>query len=112
MSTFAATFEPVSASKAQELLSSTEKGILFIGRPSCPYCRLFEPKLTAVAQREGLSIAFLNSEDISDRQGIQDLRATYGVPTVPGLLVAENGQVRVVCDSSLSEDAIRDFIGC
>lgn len=110
MSTFASAFTPVTSAKAKDLIASEEKVILFIGRPSCPYCRRFEPKLTAVAQREQLAIAFLNSEDMADSQGIQELRATYGVPTVPGLLVAEKGEVRVVCDSSLSEEDITAFI--
>lgn len=110
MSSFASAFTPVSSTQAQALLSSGEKAVLFIGRSSCPYCRLFEPKLTAVAQREGLSVAFLNSEDATDSKGIQELRSAYGVPTVPGLLVADKGEVKVVCDSSLSEEAITAFI--
>lgn len=82
--------------------------LFFIGRPTCPYCRRFEPKLTQVAKDNQLTVHFLNSEN--QDSDTQELRTTYDVPTVPGLLVAKSGHVKVVCDSSLSEEAILDFI--
>lgn len=114
MTTFAdaiAAFQTVTAQEAQARIASGDKFTLFIGRSTCPYCQRFAPKLSQVAKTYGLPVAFLNSEDFSDFDHIQALRDQYGVRTVPGLLVAEAGKVKVVCDSSLSEAAIKDFIG-
>ena len=111
MSTFASAFTPITAVEAQEAIQQQGKFLLFVGRPSCPYCQRFEPKLTNVAKANSLKVNYLNSEDQSQLAEIQALRAQYDIPTVPGLLVAENGQVKVVCDSSLSEAAILAFIG-
>lgn len=113
MSTFAEDikdFEPVTAKEAQKRIDSGERFVLFIGRSTCPFCRRFAPKLSAVAKADHQAVAFLNSEDQNDLKGIQELRSSYSVNTVPGLLVAQNGHIKVVCDSSLSEEAIRDFI--
>lgn len=110
MSTFASAFTPVLAAQAEQAIQSGEKVVLFIGRSSCPYCQRFEPKLTQVAKATGMTVYYLNSELSTDLSDVQALRAQYGVPTVPGLLVAEGGQVKVVCDSSLSEEAITQFI--
>ena len=71
-------------------------------------CRRFEPKLTQVAKDNDLTVYYLNSEN--QDSVTQDLRLTYNIPTVPALVVAKSGKVRVVCDSSLSEAVILDFI--
>lgn len=108
MTTFADYFTPISVKEANAQLQTADNFILFIGRPTCPYCRRFEPKLTQVAKDNQLTVHFLNSEN--QDSDTQELRTTYDVPTVPGLLVAKSGHVKVVCDSSLSEEAILDFI--
>ena len=53
---------------------------------------------------------FINSEDRAN-EVLAAFRAKYNMPTVPGLLVARNGEVRVVCDSSQSVEQIKAFIG-
>ncbi len=40
---------------------------------------------------------FINSEDRAN-EALAAFRAKYNMPTVPGLLVARGGEVRVVCD--------------
>lgn len=106
-----APFKPILAGQAQAKIDQDTKVILFIGRASCPYCQRFAPKLNRVAVANGLTVYFVNSEQPADLADVKTLRDRYHVPTVPGLLVAENGHVKVVCDSSLSEEAILDFIG-
>ena len=83
MSNFASAFTPISVSSAKKNIDTADKFILFIGRPSCPYCQLFEPKLSNVARNSNLTIFYI---------------------------IRENGAAKVVCDSSLSEDDILDFI--
>ena len=103
-------FEAVSAQAARERIDSKEKFILFIGRPTCPFCRRFAPKLAQAAQESGNAVAYLNSEDADQLEAITELRKRYGVATVPGLLVAQNGAVKVVCDSSLEVEDIIEFM--
>lgn len=108
--TFAQTFIKVSAQAAEKMIETEDKVVLFIGRPSCPYCRRFEPKLANVAMKTGTKVIFINSEDFTDLSDIQAFRHKYQIPTVPGLLVAHNGVVQVICDSSISEAEIQSFI--
>ena len=62
MSIFASDFTPASVSLVKEKIASGEKFILFIGRPSCPYCQRFEPKLSNVAHSSNFNIFYVNSE--------------------------------------------------
>lgn len=110
MSLFASEFTPISVSEAKDKIASEVKFVLFIGRPSCPYCQLFEPKLSNVSKKIDNTVFYINSENTEELEDIQELRNRYGIATVPALFVSENGSTKVVCDSSLSEEDILDFI--
>ena len=98
-------FEKVEAAVADNLLSNEEVAIVYIGRPTCPYCRKFAKKLSGLAKQIERTIYYVNSEDFSD-EGIESFREKHSVRTVPGFLVKNNGELTVICDSSLPEDEI------
>lgn len=107
----AAIFTPITVGDAALLLASERSATVFIGRETCPYCRRFVAKLSAVAQENDLIIYYLHSQlPTTMISKIQQLREQYNVPTVPGLLVAKNGEVKVKCDSSMTKEEILDFI--
>lgn len=102
-------FQVSQAGEIENLIQSGQKVIAFIGRWSCPYCQRFAPKLAQVQQETGALIYFIDSSNLWDAD-LQTLRSKYKLVTVPGLLVADQTEVKVVCDSSLSEEAIKEFI--
>ena len=103
-------FEKKSIKEVESLISNGEEVVLFIGRPTCPYCRRFAPKMNEARQALNKPAIFVNSEDVTQLNEIQSFRQKYGIPTVPGLLVAKGGEARVVCDSSISVEDIIAFV--
>ena len=103
-------FVETSAEKVEALIAEGKEVVLFVGRPTCPYCRRFAPKINEVREALGKEMYFINSEDRAN-EALAAFRAKYNMPTVPGLLVARDGEVRVVCDSSQSVEQIKAFIG-
>lgn len=104
-------FTQTTVSAVRDLIAKEEeKVILFLGRPTCPYCRLFAPKLAQAVAETGKAVAYLNSEDKVQLEELTAFRKRYGIATVPALFVAEKGMAKVVCDSSLAVEDIVDFM--
>lgn len=110
MSIFASAFTPISVSSAKENIASAEKFILFIGRPSCPYCQLLSLNYQMLHVSLNLIFFILIVKILMNLERFRLLRKRYGIATVPALFVSEKGAAKVVCDSSLSEEDILDFI--
>ncbi|CAM4098161.1 hypothetical protein AT575_07540 [Streptococcus penaeicida] len=103
-------FTEITMAQLNEKLETKEDFILFLGRPTCSFCRRFAPKLAQVSQEKELTVYYIPSDSIADFDAIQEFRASHQIQTVPALVVGNAGSVKVVCDSSLSPSEIADFI--
>ena len=106
--------EAIAGLKTMDIASITEKidqkenFIAFMGFSGCPFCQRFAPKLKeALGEQKAY---FIPSREANDFENIQAFRRTHNIPTVPALIVVKNGEVNVVCDSSLSVEDIKEFI--
>lgn len=106
----AESFKEVTPQEAEELLESEQGTSVFVGRETCPFCCTFMPKLHQVAQDNDKQIYFVHSHhpDYTDELG--EFRNKYNVPTVPGLLHSDSGEVKVRCESGMSDDEIKSFL--
>ena len=103
--------EVTTVARAQEALDKKETATFFIGRKTCPYCRKFAGTLAGVVAETKAHIYFINSEEPSQLNALQDFRSRYGISTVPGFVHIADGQINVRCDSSMSAQEIKDFAG-
>ena len=102
-------FKSIDSAKAIELLSTEDLVAIYIGRGTCPYCRKFAKKLSALAPEMNTPIYYIDSSDILDRE-IEEFRETYDIVTVPGFIVRKNGEITVRCDSSTPESEILNMV--
>ena len=101
--------EVTTVARARKAIEDKETATFFVGRATCPYCRKFAGTLSGVVNETKAHIYFINSEELSELDNLQHFRSEYGIPTVPGFLHTEAGQVAVRCDSSMSADEIKAF---
>lgn len=107
--THIANLEATTVGHLRTLIAEGKTATVFMGRPSCMYCRRFAEKLHRVQKESGAHIYFVLSEEESQLEALAAFRSEYGIPTVPGFLYIHEGQVDVKCDSSMSEEAIKEF---
>lgn len=105
-----ANFQETTADVMEDKIQSQEDFILYVGKEVCPYCRRFVKKLAPVAEENQLDIYHVDSLHTPSLPELKAFRDRYDIKTVPGLMVSKAGQVRVVCDSSLSPEEILAFI--
>ncbi|MGF3066196.1 thiol reductase thioredoxin [Facklamia sp. P12945] len=102
-------FKQIDSHEAFELIEAKEGNLIFVGRETCPYCRLFVSKLAEAAITSDLNVYFLHSQTQNDLEGTQMFREKYNVVTVPGLVYADSNRTETVCDSSMKVEEIIDF---
>lgn len=102
-------FEKVLSTQANELLSTKELAVVYIGRGTCPFCRKFAKKLSGLANEINTTIYYVDSQNSSD-DGLNSFRDQYNIVTVPGFIISKKGEIEVRCDSSLPEDEILNML--
>ena len=103
-------FEEIDAKKAQELINDESETIIYIGMAVCPFCQKFVEKLKKVADETNTTIYYVDRSDKTDADAIASFREKYDIPTVPGFIYSKGDTVNVISDSSMSEDAIKEFM--
>lgn len=76
----------------KNLESSNQDFVLFIGRPTCKYCRKFVPKLEKASENNNRKIYYIDSEKYLNSY-LSDFRSKYDVKIVPTLIRIKNGKI-------------------
>lgn len=79
-------FQEISANVAKGFLEEDEAKLVFIGRPTCPFCRKYLPKLIQALGEDVSSTYYLNSEETATDDALSDFRFEVGAKTVPSLV--------------------------
>ena len=103
--------ELTTVDRARQAIVDKETATFFVGRKTCPYCRKFAATLASVVADTKAHIFFINSEESGELDKLQAFRSEYSIPTVPGFVHVQDGQVAVRCDSSMTADEIKAFAG-
>lgn len=98
-----------------EKISKNENIYVYIGRPTCPDCKVFEPKLENILNKMNRNLLYYNTEvPASKKQEIRDYLSNYNVKTIPCILYIENGKTIRLYDCQNTKEVdefIKDFKG-
>ncbi|UJF15921.1 thioredoxin fold domain-containing protein [Jeotgalibaca sp. MA1X17-3] len=105
-------FTELTIDAVEERLKKGEPTILFVGKPTCPFCQMFVPKLNHVAQQNNLDIYYLNSIDTETTPAIKALRNRMGISTVPQVVTidGEDTYTNLNIESSTSEEKLTELL--
>ena len=73
------------------IIDSEEKQVVYIGRPTWPYCQWLVGPLNEVAKKKNVNIPYLNSSSAVNTA--DKLMEKFGIQGVPAIIVVQNGEV-------------------
>lgn len=76
-------FIPVDALAAEKAMAAGQDVYLYIGRPTCRWCRRMIPLFAEVAGGRGVEVLYLDSTSTQDDEELAAFRDRHGVKTVP-----------------------------
>lgn len=80
-------FDELTVSEANSKVSEREEFLLFVGRPTCEWCRRVAPSLQEVSEDLNLAIFYLDSTDTETESDLANFRDRYDIPTVPAIVL-------------------------
>ncbi|TCD45982.1 thioredoxin [Streptococcus sp. X16XC17] len=85
------TTSSITLSELRNKLAQKESFFLYVGRPTCPYCRKFQPNLDKAMEETQVSVYYLNTDE-EEAKDITDFVDSQGIETIPHLTYYKDGQ--------------------
>jgi len=95
-----------------DMIDFGDSGIVFIGRPTCPYCQQFAPMLTRVVKEGGYFVYYYNTDAASqaDQESYYTVMMELGIEGVPSLIFLSEGRVMDKLYDTTNEAELRAFL--
>ncbi|MBG9978438.1 thioredoxin family protein [Ruoffia tabacinasalis] len=90
-------------------MTSEQASLLYIGFDECPWCKAFSPKINQIASELNVPIYYYNTRAHEQDATFQGAMQTFGVETVPYVLVMEDGEAKERISHESSMEQIEQF---
>ena len=108
-------FYNINVAMLEDLFEQTGTSLIYIGRPTCPFCLELEPTIKRVAAAEGIDTFYLNLDEMTEADHERFMQINQFLASgewgTPFLFVVDNGTILEPMQMGLiDEDGYREFL--
>lgn len=103
-------FNCSSVDELRTMIDNKENFFLYVGRPTCEWCRKVAPSLQSAFTELGVDLYYLDSTNTESDSDIQSFRESFEITEVPALLKFEQGYAKKLEINLLSDDMNDEII--
>lgn len=97
----------ISKGDFKKKISSQENFWIYVGRPNCPDCQKYYPRLEKYLEDNNLKLLYFNTKvKVSQKEEMVEFLNDLGVDEVPAILEIKNGKVEKIYDMQKKEDIV------
>lgn len=78
---------------AEDFLEESVDGFVYIGRPTCPHCEFFYPRLEKAIEESNVEVYYINTDNIENQETMEELKNITSVEFVTYLIEISDGEV-------------------
>lgn len=105
----------ITVSEYLDIIAKDDTSIIYIGRPGCGYCQMFNPILTEVLNKYKIGVEYVNIEEIASEEEWNSFiesndylsAGEWGTPT---LIIYKNGEVVNINPGYVENDVLVKFL--
>lgn len=103
-------FNELTVVEAGSKISAGEEFLLFVGRPTCEWCRKLAPSLQEVSESRGITVYYLDSTNTETDSELANFRDLYDISTVPAVILFKVDGSLIKLDIDLRSSNMTDEI--
>ena len=95
----------ITQDELKEKIQDRESLLVYIGRPSCPDCKKFQPILEDTLNKYNSKIYYYNTESkASEKKAIKEFLQTLNISSIPQIVDIQKGEVKTLFDGQNEND--------
>lgn len=101
-------FIEIDTQSVREKIANGERFYLYIGRPTCQWCRKLAPSLQYASSKREVDIYYLDSTDTQTDSDLSSFRKEYAIKTVPDVILFSESDAPVHLDIDITADDMNE----
>ncbi|MDR3298255.1 MAG: thioredoxin family protein [Candidatus Nomurabacteria bacterium] len=94
-----------------DMMKNKDGGFLYVGRPTCPHCKIFAPILTKMVKQDDIDVYYYDTDVANSNSELKtEALELIEVTGVPAFMFIKDGEVVARISDTESEAVLKEFI--